>query len=1639
MARESSMKKWLAEELGKVEQTYLVKARNITGPYHREIALKKEYDGRQLLELLQNADDEAEDAKDPAVLIRLEENRLVVANNGKPFSKSGVASLIDSDNSPKKMSRRKIGYKGLGFRAVLNWSDSIWIKSGGFSIEFSRAEAVEFFRILLKKKPSLGTEMQEHFGYRYDKECPIATLAVPSWKESWDFETSEYDTYVVINFSDDAVREDIQRQISGLSMEVALFLNNLRKIVLESPSRKQTIERVPSRHSGFEEIRILDERREVIASKKWRIFHRSDELPEQLRIGENAEQYEYDIRIAVSENMDDSVNRLFTYFKTEVKFPFPAIVHGTFELNDSRYHLVKSPTNTFLLRELANLMIDSAKKLTQRERGVSWDSIKLLTKKGEFDDKVEVMGFYEHLLETMKSHKLIPVLSGGYMSVEEAPVFYGTPFADVLKNFPDIFPDLSLYIEDEDVRSLITELGIGTYEKKKFMERIDRVSPRLAIGERAELILLVAKNYSSYFRGIEPEEMPSLLIDEKGREIKSKNQALLPPERAKFQLPDNVKIHFVSDDLCRLLRKKAGVKRARDLASELSCFNLDEYRFDTVIRRIVNVTNRLIREDRTKSDEYIKSMLLSLFQIYHDDPEASKQFPANINVAVPSRSGAVRSTRELYFGKEYSAGEIMETIYSRIDDSAFIKGKKELGLGDKSESEVFEFLKWMGIEEYPRIVNKKLSNQDYHGYDIHVLINLPYTYETNYGEKYSSYEELKSEIWQYGTDIEISYIEGLEDILRETPFEVILAWLHCDDQLQRVLKSGKESSVSSDSVVKISISRKQYKRYISAEDISSFILWKLKNTEWIKTRSGKQVKPSVCCLSRTVDDMSPLIEIPAYEMSIGIFKSHNIKQDDIEYILKKVGVAPDFGKLADETIYDILASLESSDPEGKKAESIYRQIIKSKPLEWAREIRNAVARNRFVAKGTLLAKHGGKLEYRAVKDVYYVENITFCRQIIDKFSIAKIPRRSGNEQVRDIFGVTPLEDIKFGLADPTEVHPLNSDFARAFESFKPYVLVFRLERGTFGVELNKLKRLKIVLCTHIPAKYEFDDKKEDLVLHPYEHVYVSEENTAYVLLESKKHSNISDLKEDITFCEAFAEILTGILKVGENRKDYRDLFPKNRRQRDITIRNDLDDPELAKLRQAKQFFGGLSELELEFWESVLRTKGKPETLEEDKKKADTVGWISEELGLDSEFVKEIYEGIYYEEYNSTNNLPFFKRLFENLGVSVRDFNRHSHKEIDFRDCIRKEIEREKCRLRSKFKSLAFAILKEGGIEQKKRFVNFLEAFDSSSVETKFDINKELKLDIEGCMNILLKRAPFEALNIDYGNLHEKRDDDPDGEYAKNKKGFEKKIDETGGGYIEDIESFLNVPENRSLLYFGEINELVERFDKKYSRPSKEGEPEGGAVRKKKSIMLNGVDVEYDEDDYEALARSVDEDLKNDYYEIESHEPSKPEEKVSEGTGHGGGGPLRGSVKKRTKEIGFLGEKYVYEALVKEHTKEKVIWASDYARKVNVNPEGRDDIGYDIRYSDEKGNTHYVEVKATKNDEPIFSISRAEVRFGELNKSDYEVILVLNVCDKNRKLINIGKIFEFTEDETFSNNSKFVVDTENFRVKFNYNM
>jgi len=912
MSTVNNMQEWVKLELEKVEQSYIAKALNMTGAYRREIESSKEYHGRQLLELLQNADDEAENIENPSVLIKLEQNRLIIANNGIPFSKGGILSLMYSNNSPKIKRQKKIGYKGLGFRSILNWSQSIGIRSGQFSIKFSKENATSFLQKLLENHPNFKRDVIE--ASTENEQYPIATLAVPKWKETYDIDTSEYDTYVILDFSTDKVRQDIQQQINELHMEVALFLNNLREIKLESPERNETIARISPEDDDYEEIQLQDKNSTVTDSKKWRIFASTGELPKELRQNEMTKQFEYDLRIAVSENIDDGINRLFSFFPTEVKFPFPAIIHGTFDLDGNRNHLNLNDVNKFLLEKLAELMIDTAKKLTQITEDVNWDSIKLLAKKGDFDDKVEKMGFYVKLLEKMKSQNLIPVLSNKYMAVDENPVFFETPYTDILKKYPEVFQELAFHTYDSDVQKLINDLEVKKYGTNDFIGRLNMISNRLNINDRAEIILKVAQDYVGYFNPTISREMPNLFVDEGRNVIDSETQALMPPERNTFLLPGNVTITFISNHLFQILKSKSGTKTGRSLAEKLKCFNIREYRFESVLRRIVNSTIRYIRKNPDNKKEHIRNMLISLFLIFNEDKESDK-FPI-LNVPIITRKGEIKNAKELYFGSEYSAGKIMDALYSDIDDTVFVANKNDIGFEQDNENDVTEFLEWIGVAKFPPLILQETKEEEYADY---VLKKIKYPYMTNYGEPIISYEHFIQRKSWYKPEIKIHKISQIDAILRNARFEDILVWLHLDDRINDMIRDGHEPNGSK---YLFDIKRMRNWRTINSKDISSYTIWKLKTTPWVMTESGERVKPEICCLSKTLFNMSPLVEIPLLNMKDRIFKENNIGLRDVEYILTKVGASEDFSSFPTGTIYTILCKLQAADPEGKKAKNI---------------------------------------------------------------------------------------------------------------------------------------------------------------------------------------------------------------------------------------------------------------------------------------------------------------------------------------------------------------------------------------------------------------------------------------------------------------------------------------------------------------------------------------------------------------------------------------------------------------------------------------------------------------------------------------------------------------------------------------------
>jgi hypothetical protein len=411
------IKDFIVEELKIRERHYKEAPASIIEHYNIEQQNIQSYNGRQLLELLQNADDASERTNKKKVLIKLENNQLIIANNGEPFTEGGFRSILYSNLSPKVMEQNKIGQKGLGFRSVLSWADEINIKSGSINLRFSEETAHNFLALLIKENPTIQSKIMQMSKTKF----PIAVLRVPNLQTETEGTEKNFDTVISLNLKKNII-SDVQAQINTIvTKEALVFLNHIKKIWIISPERKCLFRKtIKGNKITIDFINFLnkDKKKE---SKTWTLNKNKGEheyivtRKNEKEEGEDLkEKKNFELAIAWNDNLDDTENVLFTYFKTEDQFPFPALLHGTFELNSDRKHLINDTDghNKFLVERLAELLIDSALKIASQEQKASYKPLQLLNI--DFENICSVLkgfNFKDVLIKKIKESKIFPTVN----------------------------------------------------------------------------------------------------------------------------------------------------------------------------------------------------------------------------------------------------------------------------------------------------------------------------------------------------------------------------------------------------------------------------------------------------------------------------------------------------------------------------------------------------------------------------------------------------------------------------------------------------------------------------------------------------------------------------------------------------------------------------------------------------------------------------------------------------------------------------------------------------------------------------------------------------------------------------------------------------------------------------------------------------------------------------------------------------------------------------------------------------------------------------------------------------------------------------------------------------------------------------
>lgn len=327
---------------------------------------KAGYEGRFVFELLQNAADEMDATEEPRVTIELTDERLIVANNGKPFTIQDLYAITLTTRTTKA-GKTTIGHKGRGFTSVLNITDQPRVFSEAVQAKFDRDDTCR----LLNEDSTVDESL----------DAPLAPTEVPMLQIPFPAEASrKVRAYLEAGFTTvfefpldnpDQTRPDIARRLRNLSANTVALLPELRRIDLETPSWGRTwyIDRDRLAIDGEPTLVTLsDEPHDAGAStaSDYLLFERSKIDRDKVAAKSDLDQSQIDsmgplsVKLAfeayrtdgsdsrspegwmiapVSGSSIDQPPYVHVFLPTQEHSPIPALVSGTFQSDTSRRNL----------------------------------------------------------------------------------------------------------------------------------------------------------------------------------------------------------------------------------------------------------------------------------------------------------------------------------------------------------------------------------------------------------------------------------------------------------------------------------------------------------------------------------------------------------------------------------------------------------------------------------------------------------------------------------------------------------------------------------------------------------------------------------------------------------------------------------------------------------------------------------------------------------------------------------------------------------------------------------------------------------------------------------------------------------------------------------------------------------------------------------------------------------------------------------------------------------------------------------------------------------------------------------------------------------------------------------------------------
>lgn len=1110
----------------------------------KEYQTSSEYRGREIYELLQNA----EDAKASFVSITLntESKTLVVANGGdgcEGFSDDGFCSIMMSDMSPKANSTEKyIGCKGLGFRSLINWAESIIVRSSGKELRFSRdiAKGIWQDHIVKEIGEPLASKHKDFALKQYGCDCPLAMLSIPEinvWSSS-----RESVTEIEVRYKD-SVEKSIQDQINTLTGKELLFLRNINKIDLFVNNTKKSI--VIKRDTSNNKAIINADGQTF----EWSVYKNNGKI--ECPVGDTSEEKNYEVSIAYSENAFlnyDAIkgDYVYCYFPTKVYLNLPFLLHATFDVNLSRNGLVVSEENDIMQKKIAETISDLVMKLVKEKRIFGWAYYDFLNVTDETDRRTFPI-LSNELDQYKEKLPIFPVIAGNY-KISSETCHYSEIFSEYCNK------------NTKSVKSQFGNLllpgfaGRGIREKNgdvDFCNNIDLVSKNLTsddgniISQRADFIMAVTSVQNS------ANKKMAILIDDKYNVIDSNKQALINSGLQIPDLPEDLEINYVNDDLVRLIIDKIGTtekKVTKGVSDYLSPYVAVSYSDITAIK------NKIISYSRSNMNkEGYLQLMSAIFNLYWKDKttDGGTQLASifdDYQMRVLNSNGQKVQPSDVLLSSQYSNQFYICTPqdgWCQFFDKDKSKCIKDADIEDF-------FYNVVGVAQHVPLKKVAISQkEDKNFLDI---IN----------------KDKQMHLWRYESDSPDSSVKKLNvvSILDKTFVE---SYLNSNNTI-----SGLVSLIAADKRAKDALSKKELSYYNRCEKIETFSLgyasYMAQQIEKLKPLSSFVVSDKLCLTD------------PDFDMS-----DIDLEDKDILSILISLGAKE---RLSDLTIEELYVIMESLPVKNLKSgiQAIYKSIreainIKRNKSEELRKVCDSCA-DKFRENGKVYVKQYGEIKIVSVKEAFYWDNEQLPKKILSGKCKLEIGHRVGETSVKEIFGVKLAKDITLDIvtAELTKNEAITVALEKYLRERNRYVLAYRINnKDVKDVDklASSLKKLNIVVAENCSVKVD-----EDLIELSASEM-INKGDDFYLCY---KGQSFDAAIKDPSFCSVIAEILCIQFNLvgNEMMSCFREIIKSPIIDIEYNSKREISEDNWTKVDRAL----GLSDNEKLFWQKVFEKKDK---------------------------------------------------------------------------------------------------------------------------------------------------------------------------------------------------------------------------------------------------------------------------------------------------------------------------------------------------------------------------------------------------------------------------------------------------------------